>query len=327
MSENEKKRRDDEARYQKKQREEDERLAEKRDERKARQRRAKKRQRVFVTVFLIVLFAAILIVVSRTPLFEIRTVSVEGNECVATEDILSASGLSKGDNIFDRLSAKSEEAIRHLPYISTVSVKKKLPATVVIRVTEEREYAAVVFPERTVLIDRNGKTIRLAGEEPEAVPRILGCEEGAFAIGDALVLADEKQTETLMRCLDCIDEYDIENVTEIDLSDKNDISLRLSDALKIRIGALGNEDDLAYKMASIKETLGKLPQMLGVIDASNMEAGIFYRPTEESYLPEIPEGGEEEETAQEGTEETPAETTEGTPEETPETGGEETAQA
>ena len=72
------------------------------------------------------------------------------------------------------------------------------------------------------------------------------------------------------------------------------------------MGKLGDEDELSYKMAYIKEVIDSLPgNISGIIDATNLDAGISYRTGEYEYKPvtEEIENGEDGEMKEEGTEE------------------------
>lgn len=255
---------------------------EKRMRRKKRRKKEKIKRRVFGIFFLLLVLLSAVIIILKTPLFSVKTLTIEGNFTVDSEKIAAASGLGEGESIFNRTSSYAKKAIESLPYISEATVKKKLPSTVTISVTELPGAFLLELDTGNFVIDKNGKTVKEAEGDDFALPVIKGCRAGTFAIGQMAALSDENATNTLLRCLKSIDEYEFTDITGIDLSDEYNIVLILGNALKIKIGSLGSDDELSYKMAYIREVLGKLPENVrGVIDASNPESGVSYRSEEE----------------------------------------------
>ncbi len=246
-----------------------------------------KRKKAVSTLFLCLLLFCILLLLTRTPLFQIRHLTVEGNERVSKEAIVTASGMAQEDNIFKQSAKRSEQAIYALPYISEVSVKKRYPSSVKITVHEEGPVACFVFANRLVSVDKHGKTIEQPeSDEADGLLRITGCEEGSYKMGGDIVLTSQEKAEISKRCLACIDEYDLVGIDEMDLSDEENVVFIFEGTLKVKLGTLGNDDELSYKMAAVKEALGKLGTMSGVLDARHAQTGIYYRPSENVYLSE-----------------------------------------
>ncbi|MDO5478247.1 MAG: FtsQ-type POTRA domain-containing protein [Clostridia bacterium] len=262
-------------------------------------RRRKRRKRGFFSFLLILLILLCMaLIVIKTPLFNIETISVEGNVLVSDEDIIGASGIEVGQNILSHKSSYYEELILALPYISKVDIEKKFPSDVIITVEEEYEYAAVELETRTVICDKYGKSIKIAqaAEETEKLIKVSGCKTGVFETGGYIELSDEIATETMKRCFLCISDYGFLDVTKVDISDVDNIVFTVGDSLIVKVGKLGDDDELSYKMAYIKEVVDTLPHGIsGIIDATNLEAGVSYRTGDYEHTPvpeeiEVPEG-------------------------------------
>lgn len=277
--------------------------AEKRIRAKKRRKRARVKRKIFSVFFIILLLLCIVIILLKTPLFSVKTLSIEGNTHVSDEKITEVSGLKVGSSILNRTSGYAEKALTSLPYISEASVSKKLPSTVLIKVTELEGAYLLETDKRSVIVDKNGKSIaEFNGEGEMKLPVIKGGEEGAYKIGGYVKLSDEEKTHILLRCLECINEYGFSDITEINIEDEYNIYFVSGGVLKIKIGSLGSDDELSYKMAYIKEVMTKLPENVkGVIDASRPEAGVSYRSEESPPEEEINENaeGEEEKTEEE----------------------------
>ncbi len=260
---------------------------EERVQKKKRREREKKKRKLFSIFFFILLIFCALIIFCKTPLFDIKEVKVEGNFLVSEEDIIKICGMEEGNNIFDRISYFGEKKIESLPYISEAKIIKKLPSHVTIRVAEEKEAYGLCFEEKYILLDKNGKSIRESLGN-ENLPVIKGARKGEFNMGEMVKLKTEDETETFLRTIECVNYYSFYNLTEIDLSNKHSIVLKTEGPLTIKIGSLGTEDELSYKMAYIKEVINNLPQNVsGVIDATDLGAGVSYRSTEEDREEEI----------------------------------------
>lgn len=254
---------------------------EERAQKKKRRERERKKRKLFSIFFFILLIFCAIIIFLKTPLFDIKEVKVEGNFLVTEEEIIKICGMEKGNNIFDRISYFGEKKIKSLPYISDAKIIKKLPSHVTIRVLEEKEAYSIYFDDKYILSDKNGKSIRESLTN-ENLPVIKGCTKGEFSMGEMVSLHTEEETEIFLRTIECVNYYSFYNLTEIDLSNKHSIVLKTEGPLTIKIGSLGTDDELSYKMAYIKEVIGNLPQNVsGVIDATDLSAGVSYRSTEE----------------------------------------------
>ena len=78
-----------------------------------------------------------LIILAMSVFFVVTDIDVEGNARYTDEEIVLASGLEKGENLFfiNRYDAASR-IFSKLPYINDVMVTRELPSRVVISVTE-----------------------------------------------------------------------------------------------------------------------------------------------------------------------------------------------
>lgn len=78
----------------------------------------------------------------RTPGFETRRVEVSGTRLLAPHEVLAASGVKMGDNVWNDPAAW-EAALRRHPVVAEAEVTRRLPGTLRIRVTEKRAAALV----------------------------------------------------------------------------------------------------------------------------------------------------------------------------------------
>lgn len=93
--------------------------------------------------------------------FKVNTVEVQGNTIYSAEEIRSASGIQKGDNLFTLNKEAAAGSIKaSLPYVETVSIIRFLPDKIVIDVKEsDATFAVTTDTNTTWLINSVGKAL------------------------------------------------------------------------------------------------------------------------------------------------------------------------
>lgn len=93
--------------------------------------------------------------------FKVNTVEVQGNTIYSAEEIRSASGIQKDDNLFTLNKEAAAGSIKaSLPYVETVSIIRFLPDKIVIEVKEsDATFAVTTDTNTTWLINSVGKAL------------------------------------------------------------------------------------------------------------------------------------------------------------------------
>ena len=126
--------------------------------------------------------------------FTVQEVLVIGRRETSKADLLAAVGLTRGAPIlaFDLRAAKRR--MEALPWISTASVERILPDTVVLRIVERRPLALWQNRGRFALIDDQGAVILKAGlERFSNLPLVVGEDAPAHAAEILRVLETQPQ--------------------------------------------------------------------------------------------------------------------------------------
>ena len=85
--------------------------------------------------------------VGATVFFRVETVTVTGNQRYTQEEIVAASGIQLGDNLYSLNKVRIDRNLRTtLPYIGNLTINRALPSTIVITVTEWEAVAQVAVP-------------------------------------------------------------------------------------------------------------------------------------------------------------------------------------
>lgn len=135
-------------------------------------KRKKKSKKIMVTIFSIIILVAVIIIFSLTaPIFNITDIEVEGNEKIASDTIISLSGLKKGENIF-KFNDSIIEKIKENTYIQNVKISRKLPGTINIKVEEREVKYQINLINSYVYIDKNGYILENSAEKRQ-IPVIV----------------------------------------------------------------------------------------------------------------------------------------------------------
>jgi cell division protein FtsQ len=144
------------------------------------QRRKKANRRL---VLLLILFFTMIVVIaySQSPLSQVKTIIINGNEVYAAEELISQSGLSNKTNIWKIKETNIVSKLKQLSEIKKADVKIHWPNTVIIQVKEHKRIAYLKQENKFFPIMDNGKIIknRAAIKIPVNSPILFDFKEGA----------------------------------------------------------------------------------------------------------------------------------------------------
>ena len=135
----------------------------------ARRRGSSRRRRGrlgFLYKLLTMMVICVAIVLALTLFFKVDTIAVTGEEQYSSDQILEASGVKQGENLF--LLNKYEIAnqiVRQLPYIEEVRINRRLPDTLLIDVTECSTVFSIRQDGTTWLVSAAGKIVGVEGAD------------------------------------------------------------------------------------------------------------------------------------------------------------------
>lgn len=254
-------------------------------QRKKKVERNRKILGMFICVTLVLLTVLVL---SLTVFFNIDTVKVQGDSIYEEAQIINASGISKGKNLFlCDVDGASAGICRNLPYISKATVTRKLPSTVVINITGDKAYFAVGTASGTALADREGKVLEFVAAE-KVTDKIIKLNAGTVfkaEIGANIFESnnDEKENkqasekaEALKTLFDAIKSSGLKDITAIDIKSASNIFITYQNRLKLNIGSLS---DIEYKLKAAVEIIAKEDEA-----APGEKGEIFLANTENIYV-------------------------------------------
>lgn len=265
--------------------------------RKKRMSRAKRLMRS--GILLVLLIAIISGVCLFAPFFNITKIQVEGNAQVLTEEILDRAPIVVGTNIFKLNKKTVKKSLTTLAYLDKIKVKRKLPSTVRIKVTES--YAHLLFPYASgyIVTDEYGKVLEeisdCAGWE---LPQLTGVEIEKVKISEKITVQDRVKFDIILDCVKYFKEHDhLKNIKAIDFSDITNIWVTYKEGFRVNFAKFENMD---YKIKMLDVVLPQVDRSEGTYIDLTTPSKVFTGKKEPTPEP-TPEPDESEEENQENT--------------------------
>ena len=179
--------------------------------------------------------------------FKVEHIEVEGNTRYTQEEVVAASGLETGDNLF--LMNKYEVAGRirdELNYVETVQITRGLPSTIRITITESRFTVAVEQEGVLWLVSGTGKIVDTVTPGTGTYAMVTGLDLKDPQIGRDIEGENENACDVLLELLGLLRGKEmLGDVQAIHLEDASFITLRYLDRFDVQIPWTA---DLDYKL-------------------------------------------------------------------------------
>ena len=218
-----------------------------------REREKKKRRRLY---YALILFAVCVCfaVLTLTVFFNIREIKIVGSTKYTAEEIAQASGITVGDNMLrENISQCSGNITSSLIYIESAEVKKKYPYTIQITVEPCVPNANVQTMNGYFLISKSGKILEKINNPRPGLLTINGAEGDITLMeGDRFASLDEKKTEEIYELISAFENFGMDSVTYIDISDRADVWFLYDSRVKVELGVIS---ELDYRLRFIDEIL------------------------------------------------------------------------
>lgn len=237
-------------------------------------KRRKKRTRRRFLIFSLLLIVTSIALAFNLKTFDVKEIFVKNNVNVTKDDIINLSGISLGDNIFYISFYKIKRNILSNPYIKTVKLKRKLPDSIEISVTERKEAAYFQKESSFYILDETGVFLKKCSDAPKLL-KVKGIENKVTYEQNSVSFKDSRYKEA-------IEKFNILNSSNssrykfsiVDLSSLVNIKLYINN-MEIR---LGSDDDLLNKVNTAINIMDKdgVSMEKGYIDVSFKGNPVFY---------------------------------------------------
>ena len=240
----------------------------------------KKHKKVFRTfgyILLSIVLCFIFIAVCMAIFLKIESIEVRGINRYTKEQIVEASGISVGQNLYaiNKKTASSYITTEY-PYINSVVIRRNLPSTLVFKISEEEpKYYTEICGEYFVLSETL-RVLERTFEKPstEEKPLILLLMSGvrSVVVGEEIEFDKELTFEYINNFIQSINTYEsAKDITEIDLSKKYNIYVGYQNRFRIY---LGDSTDTEMKLKFAKLMIDTFDEKkTGTVDAHDVTVG------------------------------------------------------
>lgn len=234
-----------------------------------------KKLKIAKYLMLIALFITLIVVTMFSPLFNIKSIVVTGNNKITQNEIISLSQVQLEENTYKINKYKVKQRIKENAYIEDVTIKRKLPSELQISIVERQVAFMIEYGASFVYIDNQGYILEISENKLE-LPILQGIqtESAQFEAGKRLENEDLQKMNTVLKIIEIAKNNDISNIiTRIDIEDEENYKIIFE--TKEKTAYLGDNSNLNTKILTIKAILEKNEGIAGEIFV-NMDLNTNY---------------------------------------------------
>lgn len=211
--------------------------------------------KIIRTIILIGILIGTLIYILLSPLFNIKDVTVTGNNKLSKEEIISLSEIRTEENIFKTSKNDIKNRIKTNPYVENVKIRRKLPDKVEIIVVERVATYMLPFANSYVYINNQGYMLEITSQKAN-LPIITGFStpEENLHEGERLLSEDLVKLGEVLQIIESANANGIQAlITKIDISNRQDYTIMLEKEKKLV--HMGDVSNLSTKMSYINKII------------------------------------------------------------------------
>lgn len=207
-----------------------------------------------------------------TPVFNVSTIIVYGNEKNSADTYISLSQITINEtNIFAFTKSGLENKLKENPYVEKVEIKRKLPNELELYITERKVDYQISYSNSYIYLNNQGYILEI-NEEKKHVPIVKGIStiENNIQVGQRLGNEELLKLDTILKIANYIKYNNIENkLTSIDVTDTSNYTLNFGKEGKIAY--LGDSSSITEKMTLVANILKAEEGKKGEIHATENE--------------------------------------------------------
>ncbi|HEX2849691.1 MAG TPA: FtsQ-type POTRA domain-containing protein [Acidimicrobiales bacterium] len=195
--------------------------------------------------------------VTRSPLFDVDKVVVEGATRTPVAEVARAAGLDHHPQMADVDAAAAGRGIEHLPWVATAHVTRRWPGTVVVRLLERSPAATLAAAGGGwATVDGSGRVVEIGATSPPGLVPLAGVT--APPVGDTV----DDRTRGALSVLEALPAALDARLKGIDVGPDGAIVVHLDAAPPVIFGA----------PAQVREKLVALSTLLARVDLKGATA-------------------------------------------------------
>lgn len=195
-----------------------------------------------------------LVILCLTVFFPIKNITASGSRFYSSEEIVKASGIKIGDNIFAFGKSDAIEALKaKLPFIERVEFDRDFPDGLRIKVYDAKPYLCVSVGGKYYNVSKAGWVLEQLDQKPNNAFEIK-MPKVECSVGSEIVYNDKKSKTLLDKIVKLLEENSIK-IDYIDISNPILIKVGVDGRFDVNFGS---ENSLEHKVKHLKATMEKI---------------------------------------------------------------------
>lgn len=215
------------------------------------------------TVFLAIVAVFFFYILFNSSFFQLKYIVVQGNRHLKEKDIIRLAGINPGINIFQADLRQGRANLLTHPLIKKATLYRRLPATVVIDITEREPIAVISDRDRFLLVDEEGYCLEIKeGLLREKLPFLTGKGVRSGRPGEKIV---DSPGQLGLNYLVALAPDLREKVAEVHVASSQNVIFYMADHYQVRFGGI---EKLGEKVKLLENILAVAPkgELLEYID-------------------------------------------------------------
>lgn len=245
---------------------------------------------LFISLVLVCL--SVLISLSLTVLFKAKNITVSGKTIYSSQEIIEASGMQIGKNMFVSFFTGAEGKIEtKLPYIGDAKIIRNVDGNVTIEVAATAAEKNYKQGEKYIYVNSSGKVLEIADIALADKPLIIGIALSEVTLGKNISYAEEVAEKTVNEIFAAAKANSL-NITEITTDEKHSfLDVIVSDKYLVH---LLDSDNIEYKILHLSKSLARQKgESGGVFTFSESNEGRVVFTPGNIHPEQLPENGEQ----------------------------------
>ncbi|MCM1286191.1 MAG: FtsQ-type POTRA domain-containing protein [Acetobacter sp.] len=232
--------------------------SEKKKRQKKKREKKNKLRKIFIYLIICIVVIALAVVLSITSIFIVSEFDVKGSKVYTKEQIVSHLTIKEGDRMFLKDIDEAEEYLeKSLPYIYNAEIKRSIPKTIEIKITDAKPNYYIKNADKTyILLDDNFKVLDNDAKKAKGIAitkaKIKSSEEGS-----KIVFKDEKISKSLESIAKVIKTNDFSEITGIYSNNISENYVIYDKRITFKLGTAENAEDKIFQGIAACEKLNQ----------------------------------------------------------------------
>ena len=200
-------------------------------------------RRIIKGLLFLLICGSIMGIVIYSPLFTFQRLDLNGNSYLNSDDVMEIGRIQKGTPLFQLKTDEITQNLMHDLRIESAVVRRRLPDTIEIDITERVPVATAICDYGYIDFDRQGKVIhsyRSLHKMP--IPLITGTTLHDLYIGDD---NKDEQVAQILMFLQKLNADALNQISEINMANPEQITAYTTNGVQIRLGSMERLDEKA----------------------------------------------------------------------------------